>query len=209
MKPPATKSPATVEHDSTSEPAAQASNEALGYVPYDASNGPSPEQALAVLRVLWGILLVGQLLLIGIAGMVMQNSTAQAMDKDLTFKLFGFNAGLLVFNIMLGTFLRSQIYKRCWRGDVVSPLGYFTANMVMLGLLEMVIFFGILISILDKSFMPSILPSAMAMLVYGVNFPHGGPMFGGRDPASINFTQPSEEAIIASEIPAENEKNES
>lgn len=181
------------------------SSETSSYVPSDTTQGPTPEQSLAILRVLWAILLVGQLLLIGIAAMVMHSSKAVAMDQDLTFKLFGFNAGLLVFNIILGTFVRSQIYKRCWRGDVVTPLGYFTANVVLLALLEMVVFFGILISILDKNFWPSLLPSVLAMMVYGVNFPHGGPMFGQADPSSINFVKPTSEAVSQSDLTHDDE----
>ena len=156
---------------------------------------PTPQQTLAILRVLWGILLVGQLLLIGVAAMVVNSSPASAMNADMTLKLFGLNAGLLVFNVILGTFIRSQIYKRSWRGQVVAPLGYFTGNVVMLALLEMVIFFGILVSILSKSFMPSILPALLAMMVYGVNYPHGGPMFGESDPASLNVSRHSTQSI--------------
>lgn len=175
------------------EPSLESESDTSSYLPHDSTQGPTPEQSLAILRVLWGILLAGQLLLVGIAAMVMHNSKAQAMDQDLTFKLFGINAGLLVVNIMLGTFIRSQVYKRSWRGDVVSPLGYFTGNVIVLALLEMVVFFAILISILSKSFWPSMLPAVLAMMVYGVNFPHGGPMFGKRDPDSLNFIKATPE----------------
>lgn len=164
-----------------------------------AQQSPTPEQTLAILRVLWGVLLVGQLLLIGVAAMVINSNSDSAIKPELTLKLFGLNAGLLVVNVILGTFIRSQIYKRSWRGHVVSPLGYFTGNVVMLALLEMVIFFGILVSILSKSFMPSILPAVLAMMVYGVNYPHGGPMFGKADPDSLNFIKTTPEAVTAAD----------
>lgn len=187
--------PASNQLPSQEEHATQDVPPALDVIEDSQAQGPTAPQTLAILRVLWGVLLLGQLLMIGIAAIVMRDSQSQQLAPDLVNKLFGFNAGLLVFNIILGTYLRSQIYKRCWRGNVISPLGYFTANVIMLALLEMVVFLGILVSILAKSFMPSLLPAILGMMVFAVNYPHGGPMFGNRDPSSLNFIKPTPEVI--------------
>src|SRR5690606_31951020 len=86
---------------------------------------------------------------------------------------------------------------KCWQGGVITPMGHFTGNVIMFALPEMVVFLGILMAILSKAFWPSIAPAALAMLVYGVNYPHGGPMFGQADPASINVLKPTPEPVAA------------
>jgi hypothetical protein len=138
---------------------------------------PDPRRTLAVLRVLWAMLLVGQLLLGVVGYYFMVHSKGQPISESLTWKLFGLNSALLVFNILLASFLRNQIYKRFWQGNIVAPSGYFIANVLMFGLLESVVILSVIIAILSKAFVPAIAPGVVALAVYLVNFPHGGPLF--------------------------------
>jgi len=145
-----------------------------------------PSRTLAVLRVIWAILLVGQFLLVGIAAMVMRSANKVLLEEEQAWQLFGCNSAMLVLNILLGSYLRNQIYKRHWQANVVKPTGYFLGNVLMLAMLESVVMLAIVISMLRLNFWPWIGPGAVALLVYLVNFPHGGPMF---DPAAKSSTR--------------------
>lgn len=139
-----------------------------------------PARTLAVLRVLWTLLLVGQAILVSVAAIVMRSASKPMLDEDTAWQLFGATSIMLVVNVLLGSYLRNQIYKRHWQGHVVKPAGYFFGNIVMLAMLESVVMLGIVVSMLRLTFWPWLLPGGVALLVYLVNFPHGGPMFARR-----------------------------
>lgn len=144
-----------------------------------------PARTLAVLRVLWALLLLGQVVLVIIAAVIMRTAKNQLIDEESAWQVFGVTASMMVINILIGSYLRNQIYKRHWQSDVVKPAGYFFGNIVMLALLESVVMLSIVLCILRLSFWPWMLPGLVTLGVYLVNFPHGGPMF----PAPVQVTK--------------------
>jgi hypothetical protein len=144
-----------------------------------------PARTLAVLRVLWAVLLIGQVVLVAIAAMIMHSATKQLIDEDSAWQVFAVTSVLMVFNILIGSYLRNQIYKRHWQGDIVKPAGYFFGNIVMFALLESVVLLSIVLCMLRLTFWPWMLPGLVTLMVYLVNFPHGGPMF----PTPVQLTK--------------------
>ena len=91
----------------------------------------------------------------------------------------------MVIVIPIGYILRTQIYKRGWRGPVITPGAYLTGNVVLLGICEGSSLFGLVVTFLNGSLWPTIIPSVIAMGVGAINFPNGlamqptGPLVGG------------------------------
>jgi F0F1-type ATP synthase membrane subunit c/vacuolar-type H+-ATPase subunit K len=69
--------------------------------------------------------------------------------------------------------LRSQIFKKHWQGNVVTPKGFLTGTILFLALFEGVSLFSLVVVLLSGTFWPYIVPSAVALAVQAANFPTG------------------------------------
>ena len=134
----------------------------------------SPAGALMALRVIWGALLFGQVALLAVV-VVLRGSGAQGPGESVT-ALFWLDVAFLGVAIAVGSFVRGQIYKRHWVGDVIMPRGYVLGNVVLLALLEAASIFGLLVTLLHGRLMPTVIPTFIAMGLQAINFPTGAPM---------------------------------
>ena len=82
---------------------------------------------------------------------------------------------MLVTSVPVGYFIRGQIYKKNWEGDVVTPKGYMMGNIVLLAMCEAVSLCGLVATMIGHVVWFAV-PSLLAMAVQVVNFPLGGPM---------------------------------
>lgn len=136
-------------------------------------------------RVIWAVLLLGQIIFVGITAWFISNQSNPPADSNVVKMLTILTCVMLVTNTFMGVFIRSQIYKKNWQGQVVTPQGYFSGNLIMLASMEGVVLLGLVVCILAGSFWPAAVPTALAMAIYAVNFPHGGPMHGQAEPPSF------------------------
>lgn len=134
----------------------------------------TPEQALMVLRFLWVALLGGMLAFAGVTiFFAMQNASP---NTALAPTFFYVALGALVVAVPAGLFARLQTYKKHWRGDTITPAGYFSGNLVLFGVLEGVAALA-LAGVLACGIHAGLLAVAGgALAVYLFNFPNGEPM---------------------------------
>lgn len=136
---------------------------------YDETRGD-----LAALRLIWGALLFGEVVLAGVAIAVMLD--ADPADAGLASLLRYAAVAALVVVTPLSLFIRNQVYKANWRENVITPQGYIKANLVMLSMLE-----GVATAALVMVFVVGVdwlllSVAAAAAAVQAVNFPTGKPM---------------------------------
>ena len=86
-------------------------------------------------------------------------------------------AGLVLVCIPIGYYIRMQLYKRNWQGDIITPKGYFTGNLILLALCEGPALMGLVLVMLAGEFWPWIIPTLVAMGAQIINFPNGRPMY--------------------------------
>lgn len=133
----------------------------------------TPASALKTLRLIWAALLMGQLSFLVVI-VVLWNGGFQARGFDDTVRMmFMLSIVFLAGTITLGYFIRMQIYKSGWQGQVVSPGSYFTGNLMLLAMLEGASLFALVVTLLNGSLWPTVLPAVAAMAVQVINFPNG------------------------------------
>ena len=138
--------------------------------------GPSPEQALMTLRIIWFAMLMGPLGLFIAAAIFRAQGSAPRGDSTVVSVLTYAAIGLAFLGIPMGYLLRSQQYKANWRGDLITPQGYLTGNILLLapcespGLLAGVAF------LLGAPAWQAAIPLALAFTAMLANFPNGKPM---------------------------------
>ena len=135
----------------------------------------TPEASLRTTRAVWAALLLGQLGFL-VAVVVMWNMGRGQGAAPEKARLLFYLSLLMLLSIPVGYVVRSQMYKSGWEGNAVSPKAYFLGNLVLLALCEGVSLAGLVATFMNGSLWPTIVPSAIAMGVQAINFPHGGPM---------------------------------
>lgn len=140
----------------------------------------NPKAALLHLRIIWSGLLAGPVVfLFVVLALVSQQSDAAVQNDEDVVRILGYIAiAMLVVLTPIGYFIRNQLYKASWQGNVVKPWGYILGNIILLAMVEAVSFFGLIGTLLAGSF--SSLPfiaAVIAMAIQVINFPHGRPMF--------------------------------
>ncbi|MBI1369301.1 MAG: hypothetical protein GC162_11695 [Planctomycetes bacterium] len=159
------------------------------------SNTPSPQQTLLVLRIIWGAMLMGILVFAfaAIALAMNENAAKPAMDEATTNLLFYISIGLVVVLIPLAMFMRGQIHKSGWVGDVVTPSKYAAGNIIAFALCEGPAFFSLIVVLLTHSIVPQIVPGGVAVLFLILMFPNGRAMFAPADASLVSRTERSAE----------------
>lgn len=158
----------------------------------------TPSLALRNLRIIWAALLGGQIVFLMVIAVLAAQGTAGTGAPGggggaaSVVVILGFvAAGLLVSGVIIGLFIRNQIYKANWQGDVVTPAGYFQGNLVFLALLEGVAMVGLVAALLAGTLMtPAIIPSVIAMGIQVINFPNGRPMMSPSQTGSFTDQRP-------------------
>ena len=144
----------------------------------------TPRGTLITTRIIWGALLAGQIGFLFVILVIWSQEDAAAVEhSEDVAQIVGYVAiAMLVVLTPIGYFIRSQVYKANWQGDVVKPLGYARGNIILLAMLEGTAFFGLIGTLIERSF--SSLPfvvAVIAMAIQVINFPNGRPMFEQRE----------------------------
>ncbi len=131
------------------------------------------ERALRVLRLLWAAMLGTQL-----TGLVVFVAMLPGRSPNMGagWTIFIGATVMLAVSVPAGYFARSQLYKRHWEGNRVTPRGYLTGNVVLLSLCESVGLLGLVGVLVSGSVWPCVVPAVIAMAVQVVNFPTGHAM---------------------------------
>ena len=140
---------------------------------------PNPKQVLLTSRIIWGALFMGITTAAAVFAWLIQTNRFQSGEglRDLIPTLFYIGIGLTLLSIPLGLFIRGQIFKSGWVGDVVQPQKYLAGNIVAWGLCEGPCFFGLIVCLLANSFWPYAIPPAAAFLFLLLLWPNGRAMF--------------------------------
>jgi hypothetical protein len=136
----------------------------------------TPETALLTARVLWALLLVGQLAFLLTIFSVRARGAMPNVAPDGKRLVAYLAIGGLVLLLPLGYHLRNQAYKKEWRGDTITPRGYVTGNLILFVLCQMACTLALTWALVSGAFWPAALPAVVAAAVYAVNFPNGQAM---------------------------------
>ena len=139
----------------------------------------NPKGVLMTTRILWAALLVGQIVFLVVVLVILSRRPGGGSDQASADvgKILGYVAiAMLVGATAVGYFIRNQVYKANWQGNVVTPQGYSRGNIVLLAMLEGVAFFGLVATLVQGSLGLAFAAAAVAMAIQVVNFPHGRPM---------------------------------
>lgn len=149
-------------------------------VSWSSSSGSrNPREVLIFARILWAAMLMGQLIFLGVVSLIIsqpQPPTSNPPDPAVWRIVFIVSVAMLLVLIPIGYFVRAQVYKRAWRDDVVAPGGYLAGNLILWACCEGIGFFGLVNTLMSRSFWPALVPTAVALAVMAINYPHGKPM---------------------------------
>ncbi|MEX1017319.1 MAG: hypothetical protein WDZ31_11300 [Phycisphaeraceae bacterium] len=142
----------------------------------DARFNQSPGRTLASLRLLWAMLLLGQVAFgVIVLGLLVSESVAIGAEQ-LYGPLTLVAAAMLAVLTPAGYFIRNQCYKARWEGHAVAPAGYFKGNVILFALLESVAMMALVTMLVTGRLPVPGLIALVAMMVQAVNFPTGAPM---------------------------------
>lgn len=125
-------------------------------------------------RLLWFALLMGQWLFAAVV--VFSNSTHPEPPAEDTNVMTYVAVGVFFVFVPTGYFLRMQIFKRHWQGDVITPQGYYMGTLLLLAMCEGVSLIGLVATMVQREWGLAAVVSAAAMVVQLINFPTGAPM---------------------------------
>lgn len=131
-------------------------------------------RSLFTTRIVWFALLMGQLLFAGVV--LFSNSTHTTPPSGGMEVMTYIVVGMFFLFVPTGYFLRMQIYKRHWQGDVVTHQGYYVGNLILWALCDGVALFGLVVTLVQREWGLAAVVSAAAMVVQLINFPTGAPM---------------------------------
>ena len=143
----------------------------------------SKKNALTTLRIIWAILLLSPIVVFVVL-MFIVKPTPSADDR---FKniLHMVSLGYTLMLIPIGYMVRLQTYKKNWQVNMVTPPGYATGNIILLGICEGAALLGVVVTFLAGEMMPYIIPSFIALLTQIINWPNGKAM----EPAEMELRQ--------------------
>lgn len=135
----------------------------------------SPGQALLQTRLIWLILILGQIAF-GVVVLFLNGQRNTPANADLYPVLLYVSIGVFVSSVMMGYFLRNQIYKANWQEHAITPKGYFTGNLLLMAMLEGAAILPMATILITGNVLPTGAVALAALAVQAVNFPTGGPM---------------------------------
>src|SRR5687768_16333125 len=101
---------------------------------------------MIVVRVIWGALILGQIVVLGIAMFLSKSEGRAAMDAGEARTLFIASIAMLVSAVPVGFFVRRMIHSKAERPDGKIPLrAYMAGNIVLWALCEGAAMFGIVL----------------------------------------------------------------
>jgi hypothetical protein len=126
-------------------------------------NKASPKNSLLTMWIMWAALLLGQLAFMGIETLIL--SQGQLLATEPLPMLIIVNLVMLLTIVPAVFFVRRVVHRRARRPDGTMAAGsYGTGNLIFWAGCDGVSFFGLMIVLINRSFWPSILIVAVAML---------------------------------------------
>jgi F0F1-type ATP synthase membrane subunit c/vacuolar-type H+-ATPase subunit K len=137
----------------------------------------SREGRLFTARIIWGAMLLGELMFMAVIMLVIWPSASpEHRMSDQTRRIFLYvGAAMLVGSIGMGYFLRSTIAKPGPDG-LIEGGRYFTGNLLLWAFAEGAAMFGLVGMLLDQKPWPFLAIVIVAMAVGAINFPTGSGM---------------------------------
>jgi hypothetical protein len=139
--------------------------------------GPNdPQKALLNLRIIWAVMQTSVIVFMFIV--IAQQTAGSPHQPALQTMnvMIGMSWAMLATIVPVGYFVRMQVYKRSWQGDVIAPAGYTIGNLVLFACCHSVAFFALILVMLNGTLWPTIIPTVLAMAVMVINFPNGHAM---------------------------------
>ncbi|QNN21412.1 hypothetical protein HED60_03700 [Planctomycetales bacterium ZRK34] len=137
-----------------------------------------PKQALLLNRIIWAAIGMGVIVFGGIViGMGISITGAEGLD-DWTPILFYAACAMVATAIPMGLFIRGQIFKRGWVGDVITPQAYTQGNIIAWACCEAPAFLSLVLVMLSGQITPNIYPAIAAFVMHLLLWPNGRAMFG-------------------------------
>jgi len=132
-------------------------------------------------RIVWAMILMSQIGS-GIVAIVFGLQAAMKASPELVRILTIVTGAMLLLEVPLGYLMRSQFYKKNWRGNVITPRGYMSGNIVLWAMLASVALSGAVTTLLAGSLGLPIGLAGIAILFMLINFPTGKPLAPATNP---------------------------
>lgn len=133
-----------------------------------------PKKAILSARIIWGAMLMSQLIFMGVV--LSLTGTHEPMANE-DVQLFYIIASMMaVGSIGAGLFVRMQIYKKHWENDCVTPAGYLSGTLIAMACIEGPSLFSMVVILLHGVIGINIVLPAILLGIFIVNFPNGRPM---------------------------------
>jgi hypothetical protein len=137
----------------------------------------TPQKAMQVAWTIWGVMLGGLItLLVVFVAIGKPGEGEQIFDF---FAPFVWIALAVAFGV--GSFVRNQVFKRHWVGDVVEPTGFITGNVIAWAMIEAPTMVALMFLFID-GIQPHIWAALVGIGLMAVQYPSGKPMFGTSNP---------------------------
>ncbi len=136
------------------------------------------QNRLMVLRIIWGALLMGQVVFMFVAltaGHGQSGTDVKLLERAC--------AGMFIVIVPTAFVLRKVIYRGNSPGGDLTMAGYSTGNILFWAMCEGVSFFGLVITFQSGTPGLAFAIAVAAMIVQIVNFPTGGPVKDSTDQA--------------------------
>ncbi|HKB08253.1 MAG TPA: hypothetical protein VKF61_08255 [Candidatus Polarisedimenticolia bacterium] len=138
--------------------------------------GLSPEEALQRARVIWRVLLLGQVGFAGVIGALFWSRATPQDPGELSRLLTRIGLGLLLVVVPLAYTVRSRIFRGAEEGRPTPPASYLQGTIVFLAMCEFVSLFSLVAVYLHGRFFPPFIATLAAVLVQAFNLPTGREM---------------------------------
>ncbi len=134
-----------------------------------------PAAILRVSRILWGALCGGVWIFALVVAIVIRRSpmSTEPIPREQLMLLFYVAMGMCFATIPLGLFIRGQVFKAGWVGDVVKPANYLQGCLVAWAMCEGTAVFSLVICLLSRTFVPYAIPAVIASVVLLALWPNG------------------------------------
>jgi hypothetical protein len=141
----------------------------------------NPQDALKATRLVWLALMLGQVIM-AVAFVAIRPSVPGSGAADTPWLLPWLPLVAVPVAIGIGLFMRSQIFKANWRGNVITPEGYIKAHLLAGAIIEAPSLLGLALMVVHQDLLLGLLPTAIALAVMAGMFPNGKPMHEPTEP---------------------------
>jgi len=148
-------------------------------------NMNDPKQVLMVNRTIWAAMVMG-VVAFGAVVFFLSSGASEPPAAQSPSMLFYVACALVLTAIPAGIFVRGQIFKRSWEGNVIKPQAYTQGNIIAWTSCEAPALVALVAMLLGETVMPNLLPAVAALVMMVLMFPNGKAMLPADDPGMIS-----------------------